>query len=287
MPDDLSGPRGGHRPRSAPATEESLAADLAALGLRKGDIVIAQGSLRSIGPVAGGVRTVARALRRAVGSEGTLVAYTATPENSDTSSIDQAITGGMGPEELAAYRAAMKPFDPLDTPASPTLGRLSEEIRTTSGALRSGHPQTSFAAVGPAAAGIVARHDLDCHLGEHSPAGALYRAGARTWVFGVPVWYVTALHLAEYRMPDLPRRGYRCVVRNAVGQPEWVGFEAVALFDDHFPDLGEELERSVPMPTGRVGDAQSWLVPIPAAVDAATRWLNGRREAESRKGRSG
>jgi aminoglycoside 3-N-acetyltransferase len=251
-----------------------LLRELREIGVRRGDVLLVQSSFSSIGPVAGGVAAVVRALLDAVGEgSGTLVAYTATPENSRTSRAHHQATAGLDARSLARHRAAMPAFDPLTTPASPTVGVLAEAIRRTPGALRSGHPQTSFTAIGPCAEKITSGHELASHLGEESPLGRLYELGASALLVGIPSWLLTPYHLADCRVPGAPRSTYSCVVPGADGRPRWVSFDDVALDDRHFPELGDAVRQRVPFREGRVGLAESFLVPIVPAVDAATEVL--------------
>ena len=255
-------------------TESELVADLVRLGVREGDTLLVQASLRSVGPVQGGAAAVASALRRALGPAGTLAAYTATPENSDTSRLFQQATAGMDAAALARHRAGMPAFDRWTTPCSPTVGRLSEQIRRLDGALRSDHPQTSFAAVGPAAAELVEPHPPECHLGAESPLGRLYRGGASALLIGVPHWMCTAYHLAEYQVDWRARRRYSCVVKDADGAARWLEFTGLDLDDRHFPRLGAAVRRTVRFGRGRLGDAVCFRVPLVDAVDAARGWLS-------------
>lgn len=255
-------------------TEAELVADLVALGVRRGDVLLVQASLRSIGPVRGGAAAVASALRRALGPAGTLVAYTATPENSESSRLFRAATAGMDPAALARYRAAMPAFDPLTTPCSPTVGRLSEEIRRLAGARRSDHPQTSFAAVGPDAGTITRDHRLECHLGEDSPLGRLYKLGGSVLLVGLPDWLCTAYHLAEYQVDWRAERRYGCVVRGADGARRRLEFTGLDLDDRHFPQLGAAVRATVDFGHGFLGGAECFRVPVVEAVDAARGWLS-------------
>jgi aminoglycoside 3-N-acetyltransferase len=246
-----------------------LADRFARLGVRPGMVLHVQASLRALGPVEGGAGGVVDALLEVLGTEGTLVAYTATPENSSTSRIYQAAVAGLSPAEAEAYRERMPRFDPAATSASPTVGALSEEIRTRPGALRSGHPQTSWAAVGPLAAEITAHHPLTSHLGPDSPLGRLYDLDARVLQLGVGMARFTAFHLADLRQPGVQVREYRCVA------PEgWTTFQAPDLDDLHFADLGTRvLAAATGVTTVRIGAADCRLVPVREAVDLADRFL--------------
>ncbi|WP_055590528.1 aminoglycoside N(3)-acetyltransferase [Peterkaempfera griseoplana] len=255
-------------------TVRSLTRDLAALGVRRGDILLVQASLRSVGPVEGGAAAVVEALLAALGPEGTLVGYTATPENSTTSALHRERVRGMGEAELAAYLDAMPAFDPDASPASPSMGRLAEQIRLLPGALRSHHPQTSFSAVGPAAAELLRTHALESHLGEESPLGALYRAGGRCLLIG-PIERCTVYHLADYRTGRFPVRGYRCVVRGPGGGRVWREFRAPGVSDDHLAEIDRAVRARITVATGTLGSADCRLLPVREAVDAAVAAMGG------------
>jgi aminoglycoside 3-N-acetyltransferase len=254
-------------------TERELLADLRRVGVQEGDTLLVQASLRSLGPLRGGVATLLAALRGALGPSGTLVAYTATPENSETSRLYLEATAGLDAAGLARYRDAMPAFDPASTPCSPTVGRLSEEIRRMEGALRSAHPQTSFAAVGAAAREVTEGHPPECHLGEQSPLGELYRRGGSVLLVGVPHWRCTGYHLAEYQVDWRDRRRYSCVVRDRDGTRRWLEFTGLDLDDRHFAQLGAAVRERVALRRGLLGDAECFLVPLTAAVDVARGWL--------------
>lgn len=260
--------------------ERRLAADLAKLGVERGGVLMVHASLRTVGAVNGGPRAVVRALRRALGPEGTLVVPAFTPENSDTSPSFRDRVRGLADEERAAVRASMPPFDGATTLA-PSVGALAETVRLTPGAMRSAHPQTSFAALGLRAGGIVGRHSADCHYGEESPLARLYDLRAQVLLLGTGYDTCTAFHLAEYRVPGAPRRLYRCVVSGRGGGREWWEYEDVELDDRDFGALGVDFESDAGggvVRTGLVGSAQSRLFRLTDAVDYARRWLPEHRQ---------
>ncbi|MGW0792476.1 aminoglycoside N(3)-acetyltransferase [Streptomyces sp. NPDC002911] len=254
---------------------ERAAAQLYALGVRQGGVVLVHASMRSVG---GDAESMAAALRRALGPAGTLVVPAFTPENSDTSRSYLDRVRGLSAEARAAVRAAMPAFDPAVSPA-PTMGALAETVRRAPGALRSAHPQTSFAALGPAAGKLLAGHHQDCHLGEDSPLARLYEADAQVLLLGTGFGSCTAFHLAEYRRPAPPRRLYRCVVALEGGGGRWWEYEDITLDDSDFAALGNDMvrARAEAVGTGSVGAARSHLFPLRAAVDFAVDWLGDRR----------
>ncbi|WP_240109694.1 aminoglycoside N(3)-acetyltransferase [Streptomyces sp. MUM 203J] len=260
--------------------EGELAARLSALGVGPGGFLLVHASLRAVGPVAGGGAAVLRALRTALGPDGTLVVPAFTAHNSDSSAAYRQRVRGLSEAQAAKVRAAMEPYDPLAMPSS-GVGVLAELVRTAPGALRSAHPQASFAALGPRAAEVVRGHRPDCHFGEDSPPARLYERGARILMLGTGFDTCTAFHLAEYRVPEPPRRTYRCVVRDGAGGGHWWAYEDVVLDDGDFRALGADLERSgvVPVRTGRVGEAGCRVLGLATAVDFARDWLVRNRPA--------
>jgi aminoglycoside 3-N-acetyltransferase len=231
-------------------------------------------SLRAIGCPPGGGREVLRALRAAVGPDGTVLVPAFTVENSDTSDRFHGLTRAMSAREAAEFRSRMPAFDVRRTPVSPTIGALAELVRTAPGAVRSAHPQTSFAALGRRAGHLVAEHDPACHLGEASPLGRLYGIpGAQVLMLGAGFAAFTGFHLAEYRQPDPPRRSYRCVVRDTGGRPHWWEYEDVVLDDRDFSRIGAAFSAEFPFPAGPFGGASAALVPFADAVDFGAGWI--------------
>ncbi|WP_308169951.1 aminoglycoside N(3)-acetyltransferase [Acrocarpospora catenulata] len=259
-------------------TRATLARDLRRIGLPRGGIVLVHSSLSEVGTVAGGPAAVIAAVRDVLGPEGTLVAPTFTEHNSLSSNAYLEAVQGMTPAEKMWYHAQMPPFD-RETMPSRGMGQIPEQLRMTPGAIRSDHPQTSFAALGPAAATLMDGHDRKCHLGELSPLGAMYRTGAHILLLGAGYDSCSAFHLAEYRQPEPPEAVYRCVVKTPDGRREWCEYMDIVLDDTDFACIGEALDRTGIVNRGEVGSAPTRLAPMGPAVDFATRWL-----AENRRG---
>ncbi|QFZ77022.1 aminoglycoside N(3)-acetyltransferase [Streptomyces fagopyri] len=249
-------------------TRGSLAAELRALGVRPGESLLVHSSLRSLGWVNGGPVAVVQGLLDALGPDGTLVVPTQSGELSDPALWSRPPV----PEEWwPAIRATMPAYDPLITPTR-GLGVIPETVRTWPGALRSAHPQTSFAALGPRAAEIVDGHAPDCRLGERSPLARLEALGARVLLLGAGYDTCTSFHLAEYRIPaQLVEVGRP--VRTARGATRWEVVTEVAIDSDRFDELGSDFERDRPVVRGRVGAADVRLFPVADAVAYAERWL--------------
>ncbi|GAA3502787.1 AAC(3) family N-acetyltransferase [Streptomyces prasinosporus] len=245
---------------------------LGELGIRRGGVLMVHASLRGTGTAPERVRD---ALLTALGPDGTLVVPAFTPENSDTSRAHKALVAGLDEQEVRAFREAMPPFEPGTTPC-PTMGALAECVRTTPGAVRSAHPQTSLSGLGPRAAELLDRHHPHCHLGERSPLARLYDADAQVLLLRVGFEACSALHLAEYRMtPPPPRRTYRCVV-GAGGN--WISYEDAALDDSDFAAVGQRLPSDLLVRREWSGRAVV-LFRMRPVVDDATEQLSRHRSA--------
>ncbi|MGW3820092.1 aminoglycoside N(3)-acetyltransferase [Streptomyces sp. NPDC005046] len=265
-------------------TEPAITRRLAELGVEEGAILLVHASLSSFGRVVGGAASVLSALGRVLGTQGTLVVPAFTSDNSDTSSVYRERIRGLSDEERIALRNDMPPFDP-DTTPSTGMGVLAETVRCDARSVRSDHPQTSFAALGSEAARIIDNHHPDCHLGENSPLARLYEMGAHVLLLGVGFDSCTAFHLGEYRVPDPPRRTYRCVIRRN-GRRQWWSYDDVALDDSDFGKLGADFERASAVErvrSGLIGSAQCRLLSLVDAVDYAQHWLPSHRVAAEQR----
>ncbi|MFF1643238.1 aminoglycoside N(3)-acetyltransferase [Streptomyces sp. NPDC058246] len=244
-------------------TRGTVSAHLLELGVRPGETLLVHSSLSSLGWVNGGPVAVVQGLLDALGPEGTLVVPTQSGDLSDPALWSRPPV----PEEWwPTIRATMPPYDPRLTP-SRGVGVIPETVRGWPGALRSAHPETSFAALGPRAAAIVEGHAPDCRLGERSPLARLEADGARVLLLGAGYATCTSFHLAEYRIPSP-------VVE--VGRPSPTGWELVpevSITSERFDELGADFERDRPVVRGTVGAADARLFPVADAVAYAERWL--------------
>ena len=253
-------------------TAQRIAAHLRELGVQEGDILLAHTSLSSLGWVCGGAEALARGLLAAVGSTGTLVFPTQTGENSDPAYWQRPAVPEDWQQEI---RDTMPAFDLRTTP-SRHMGATAELLRTWPGALRSDHPTSSFGAIGPAAAELLKSHSLEHALGDQSPLGALYRAGAKVLLLGVGYENCTAFHLAEDRAGAAPlSQNGSAVYEN--GRRIWREYQDPDYQNEDFEMLGAAMEEAVPVQTGFLADARAKYFPLAPAVDFGVQWLQEHR----------
>lgn len=249
-----------------PVTVDRLVDELQSLGVTSGDLLMVHCSLSALGWVNGGPVAVIDALIRTVGPTGTLVMPAHSGDISDPANWQAP------PVPAGWVETVRRTMPAYDSRISPTrgMGRVAELFRTWPAARRSGHPATSFAALGALADEITRRHDLDDPLGLHSPLGALHRFDAKVLLIGVGFDRCTALHLAEaIALPQRPtvREGAPLFVD---GVRRWVGFDVpVTMDDEEFLPVGASFLASSLAATGPLGEGRGILFGMRALVDHA------------------
>jgi aminoglycoside 3-N-acetyltransferase len=254
--------------QALPWTVATLAADLAALGVRPGSTLVVHSSLSSIGYVTGGAHAVVLALVEALGPDATLVVPTHSGELSDPGRWQHPPV----PEAWwATIRTSMPAFDP-DLTGTRAMGAVPDTVRHLPGAVRSAHPAYSFSAVGPNADAITAGHQLADGFGETSPLARLYDLDADILLLGVGHDCDTSLHLAEHRS------GTCGTTRQAApvlidGVRHWVEYDELEFDTDDFVEVGAAAAAAGLERTGAVGAAAARLLSQPALVDFASAWF--------------
>jgi aminoglycoside 3-N-acetyltransferase len=247
------------------ATRNSLVADFTRLGISRGAIVMVHASVRSIGPVIGGVNVIVQSLLDAIGPTGTLLAYVDfEPFYEDTDRVDIPV------------------FDKHIAHAARDHGVLHETLRKWPGAIRSDHPDAGVVAIGALAEWITKDHPFQYGYGKGSPFDKALQAGTQVLMLGAPLDTVTLLHYAEHeaQIPNKRIHRYRRLMPGPNG-PEWADFEEF--------DTGEPVNEALPencferivtdyLATGRgtvgtVGSASSTLLDGLSLVKYGIEWI--------------
>ncbi|WP_415952997.1 aminoglycoside 3-N-acetyltransferase [Streptomyces sp. KLOTTS4A1] len=264
-----------------PVTRSRLTGDLSALGLRSGDTVMFHTRLSAIGYVCGGTRTVIDALREVIGAPGTLMVTCGWNDAPPYEWTDWPA------EWQGPVRAEHPAYDPERSEADHSYGRLPEALRLQPGAVRSRHPDASFAALGAAAHRLMDEHPWDDPHGPDSPLARLVQTDGKVLLLGAPLDSLTLLHHAE-ALADAPRKRFVEYEQPILvdGERVWRRFHDIDTAEgayDYTPVVGEERDAfevigrafldSGRGTTARVGAAESHLFDARELTEFAVGWL--------------
>ncbi len=230
-------------------TSARMAADLCALGIEQGDVLLVHSSFKSLGTVPGGIETAIRGLLESVGSEGTLL--------------------------LPALSYMQEPHHLHDARNTPScVGAIAEFFRLRQGTLRSLHPTHSLCGVGRHVEALFADHNRDhTPCGPHSPLRTMIDLGAKIVMLGCGLRPNTTMHAIEefveppyvfggectYHITDLGGHTFeKTYIRH--------GFDGWRQRYDRVADLSQAVDF---MRTGRVLQAETHVLYTPLLKNAA------------------
>jgi aminoglycoside 3-N-acetyltransferase len=247
-------------------TPARLRSDLHDLGIVSGTAVCVHSSLKRMGHVIGGLRTVVQSLVDTVGSAGTILMPTFSGDLSDPKEWRYP---GLPDHLVDEARHSLKGYNPRLTPTR-GMGALPEYFRHWPGAVRSPHPQSSFTALGAHADLLCERHPLDYRFGPDSPLGRFVGLGGKVLLLGAP-WNTTSLlYLTEFTRPDR----VECLKQAPVernGETRWETYRDLEYRNCWHDAVAHLLEEGLAV-RGRVGEAESVLFPAREAVEAISLW---------------
>lgn len=212
-------------------------------------------SMRSVGPVAGGAAGLIDALRKTVGSGGTLLMVLSADDS--------------------------EPFDALRTPVDiDDMGVLAEVFRTYPGVSVNDHPADRFAAIGPAARQLLEPVPLHDYHGPGSVVERFTAHGGKVLRLGANLDTVTLTHYAEYlaEVPDKVRVRRRYV--RADSGELWIesldDTDGIATWSggDYFPQVYRDYRTSGAVRIGPVGHCEAELFDAGPFVRFAVEWLD-------------
>ena len=260
---------------SAPLTAFSLAEKLQACGVAEGQTVLVHMAMSKLGWIIGGAEAVILALLGAIGQDGSIMMVTNSSDNTDPSEWQHP---PIAEEWWQSIRDHTPAYNPLTTP-SRGIGVVPELFRTWPGAVRSGHPAFSLAALGPNAEFLVSDHALNEDSGDRSPLGKLYELDGHVLLLGVDHWNNTSLHLAEFRA-DYPgksnlRTGSAMLVD---GRRQWVTYETFDGDPDDFGQIGDAFDAAHNIQIQHINDARVRFFRQRLVVDFAVDWMGKYRD---------
>jgi aminoglycoside 3-N-acetyltransferase len=224
-------------PPTTPVSDPKLVNQLAGLGVKRGGVLLVHTSYSAVRPLEGGPEGLIRALREALGPDGTLV----MPSWSGTRD---------------------EPFDPHSTASARSLGIVPQIFWRLAGVGRSDHVH-AFSAAGPDADFILKDGlPLPPHIPE-SPVGRVHDLDGQVLLLGVNHEANTTVHLAEL-LAGVPYRlsKYCTVLRE--GEPERIDYgendhccERFRLVDDWLKSDGLQTEGTVGCASARLADSRS------------------------------
>ncbi|WP_147112318.1 aminoglycoside N(3)-acetyltransferase [Tateyamaria sp. syn59] len=251
-------------------TLKSLVTDLTDLGIQEGDGLFVHASMKSVGSVVGGPRTVIEALQQVVGENG-LVGMPGF--SADAYFPAYLVRSALSQDQIAEIENSVLGFDIAKSPTS-GMGVIAEMFRTWPGTKRSSHPTVSICLNGLDANRLVEAHSLAWATGEQTPLGKIrHRQSMKILLIGVGWNRCSALHTAETLSPHKRIKTRRFKYGSMDGA--WIETPDVA--DDMnrlFPAVGSAFEDTGAVSNGKFGDALCQLCGFQALVEFASGWID-------------
>ena len=232
-------------PMSTPTPIPEITAQLLALGVEPGGVLLVHTAFSRVAPVEGGPAGLIAALRAALGPTGTLV----MPSMSDDDDV---------------------PFDPAATPCR-AMGVVADTFWRLPGVLRS-HSPHAFAATGTHAEHITAPHPLDVPHGPDSPVGRVHDLDGQVLLLGVGHDGDTTVHLAE-ALAGVRYRAPKHVMILRDGQLVRFEYAETDHCCERFARLDDWLEEAHQQRRGPVAHAEARLARSRSIVHHATAHL--------------
>lgn len=255
-----------------------LAADLAKLGVNKGDGLFVHSSLKQIGHVIGGPRGLIEAMIATVGASGLI----GMPGFSGDAHDPAAKAGpDMSQDDITRLRSQVPGFDCKRSNVLQN-GAVAEAFRCWPGTVRSLHPTSSVLLFGKDAANLSKPHEIKgWATGPETPWGKLRnRPNMKILLIGVGWNRCSALHAAETAAIH-KRTTSRHIKIGSGSDTQWIYAPDVANdLDTLFPLVGSAWEAEGQVSFGKIGNAECRLTSYDELVSFASDWINQRNQQD-------
>lgn len=252
-----------------------MTADLQALGIDAGDVLMVHASVRAIGPVAGGPDEIHLAIKDAITASGTLLMYASCPRY-----YDEVGRGNLTLDEESEILETLPPFDADLARSARDNGALVELFRTWPGSRVNNHV-ARFVAWGKHADFLFSEQPWDFAFGHGSALERFTELDGKILLLGSDHDNVTYLHYPEH-IADFPDKriarfkvpvlvdGHR--VWRDMAEVDTSGAGAHANWPENFfAQIVDGFLEESGNRGGKVGDARSHLLPARALLDYAIR----------------
>ena len=254
-------------------SRQQLAADIRALGVVPGDVVMVHASVRAVGDIAGGPDEIHLALKDALTPDGTLMMYAGCPRY-----YDEVGRGNLSREEEAEVLEKLPAFDPATARADRSNGTLVEFLRSYPGS-RVNHHVARFVVWGKHAEFLISRQPWDYAFGHDSALERFVELNGKILLLGADHDTVTFLHYAEH-IVDIPGKRvarFKVPVREN-GVRVWRDMAEFNMAGDgvhanspdrFFAELTDGYLTQTSSHGGAVGDAECYLISARGLLDFA------------------
>lgn len=222
--------------------KQSLIRKFLALGVKPGGVLLVHTSFSKVKPVEDGPVGLIRALRSALGPDGTLVMPSMSYDDDH-------------------------PFD-KNTTSCPEMGIVADTFWRLPDVLRSDNNH-AFAAVGPLAARITASHPIDPPHGLDSPVGRVFELDGQVLLLGVRQDSNTTIHLAE-NLAGVRYRRDKYITLLKEGRPTRFAYREIDHCCQNFSLVDDWLDSRGLQCHGTVGHAETRLARSRDIVELVT-----------------
>ncbi|MBU0504629.1 aminoglycoside 3-N-acetyltransferase [bacterium] len=255
-------------------TKDQITRELKNLGLIAGHTVMLHSSVKKVGWVAEGPKTIIESILDIITPKGTLVMFASWDENSYG-------FNEWPKERQEEYLRSNICYNPEQSKAdSKQMSILAEILRTWPGAYRSRHP-FSYVAVGKKAKWITDNHPWQYRDGKDSPLDKLCQLKGSVLLIGAPLSTVSLLHHAEYHANVPNKRIDRYKMPVLIGdKSEWMEFEEYdttrGIVDwprDYFEEIVQGYMKNGHGSLAKIGSADSYLLDAVSLRNYGLKWM--------------